>query len=438
MSHLKRSSIITTLAVFIFTTLFSSYTVSALANTCDIPDPKDPEACLDTFYSNNNITLYNPNAKTCSSTSSTSSALIGDDNAAKIFNYLTGKGLSPEQAAGVVGNFKKEATLAGKIDPAVIQGDPPQIAPANYAPVNGVGFGIAQWTFTPRQAPLVALAKSQSKSIIELSVQLDYLWQELNSTHAVALASLKAATTPEDAAYVFHRDYEGSRDTEQTVRQVRGGAAREAFEKYKGASVTANASSSGCTSTGASLTNFMGDNFTIYNQCQYPPYGGSWGTKLTPYNGTMCANACVPTGLAMISKNLAGKNVTPNETIDYFTSHNLWSTSGTGSNNDSPLAAAEFFGLKIETIANKGDITAYKQVFDKGGLIMALSAGSSPFLSTRHAIVLRGITTEGNFLIADPGRRETNIPPANQPSTDKILSDIRADGYSVSYAFYKQ
>lgn len=438
MSYLKRFSIIATLAVFIFTTLFSGYTASAVANACDIPDPKDPDTCLDNFYSNNYITLYNPNAKSCSSTSSSSGALIGDDNAAKIFNFLTAKGLSPEQAAGVVGNFKKEATLADKIDPAIIQGDPPQIAPANYTPVNGVGFGIAQWTFTPRQQPLIELAKSQSKSIIELSVQLDYLWQELNSTHATALASLKAAATPEDAAFVFHRDYEGSRDTEATVREVRGGAARAAFEKYKGTSVTAGASSTGCASTGASLTNFMGDNFTIYNQCQYPPYGGAWGTKLTPYNGTMCANACVPTGLAMISKNLAGKDVTPNDTIDYFTSHNLWSSTGSGSNNDSPLAAAEFFGLKIETISNKGDIAAYKQVFDKGGLIMAMSAGSSPFLSTRHAVVLRGITKDGNFLIADPGRKETNVAPANQPSTDKILSDIRADGYSVSYAFYKQ
>ena len=88
--------------------------------------------------------------------------------------------------------------------------------------------------------------------------------------------------------------------------------------------------------------------------------------------------------------------------------------------------------------AQSGDLAAYQEVFSKGGLIITAAVGSSPYLSTGHAIVLRGITPEGNFLIADPGYKETNIPPANQFSTNHILTSIRSDPNSGVFALYKK
>jgi hypothetical protein len=89
-------------------------------------------------------------------------------------------------------------------------------------------------------------------------------------------------------------------------------------------------------------------------------------------------------------------------------------------------------------MAEKADIAAYKDVFANGGLIMAISTGTAPFTSNRHAIVIRGITAEGKFMIANPARSDLNNAPANQPDINKILTDIRSDTGSAVYAFYKQ
>lgn len=445
MNRLKRTMIIATLSAFVFSSLAGPYASAADESLCTIPNPTKPEVCYDDFYSGNNILYYDPNAKDCVAPTATATqvstgSLQGNSNAEKIFTFLTGKGLSAEQAAGILGNFQQESSF----DPAIIQGG--GTADQNYTMVNGVGFGIAQWTFTARQAPLQALANKTSRGINDLSLQLDFLWQELNTTHSGALASLKAETTPERAAYVFHRDFEGSADSEAAVIQVRGGNAKVLFEKFKSlapgssTATTASTSTSGCVSTalapGKGTANFLSDSFTIYNQCTFAPYGGSWGSRLTPSGGTMCENACIPTSLAMIAKNMTGAAVTPEHTIDYYDEHKLWNP-GFGSFNSSPLTAAAGFNLKVETVANKSAIESYKAVFDKGGLIMALSAGTAPFMPSRHAIVIRGITAQGNFMIADPGRSETNASPVNQPTVNKILTDIRSDSGSVVYAFYK-
>lgn len=442
----KRINILAALTIFVFAT-FISYTPVNAESLCTIPDPEDAKVCYDDFYSGNNILYYDPNASACDAMTvtpaSSSGPLVGNSNAEKIFTYLTGKGLSAEQAAGVLGNFQQESGF----DPAIIQGG--AIAGANYTPVNGIGFGIAQWTFTARQAPLVNLARSSGRSVIDLSLQLDFLWQELNTTHARSLTTLKEATTPERAAYVFHRDFEGSADSESFVLLVRGGNARKLYEQYKNlapgsTTVTPVSSTSADCPTattgagsGTGSTNFMSDSFTIYNQCQYPPYGGPWGTMRTTYGFTMCAAACGPTALAMISRNMNGSNITPMETINYYTENKLWFVGG-GSLISSLGKAAGAFGLTATPITNKGDVAAYKEVFDKGGLISVSARGTSPFLSYGHTIVLRGITPEGNFMIADPGYKETNIAPANQINVNKILTDVRNDSSSVSYAYFKK
>lgn len=368
-----------------------------------------------------------------------SGPLMGNDNAEKIFIYLTGKGLTAAQAAGILGNFQQESGF----DPAIIEGG--ATAGPNYLPVNGVGFGLAQWTFSPRQDPLVAMARDTNRNIIDLSLQLDYLWSELTGTYINALNNLKKETTPERAAYVFHRDYEGSADSETTVILVRGGNARALYDKYQslapGTVISAPGPASKCTPSGGTggLSDFMGDDFVIYNQCAYPPFGGPWGNRMTPYGQTMCSAACGPTSLAMVAINMTGAKVTPNDTIDYYTAHSYWYDKG-GSLISAIGDAAPGFGMTATRFdrAQSGNLAAYQEVFAKGGLIITAAVGTSPYLSTGHAIVLRGITADGKFLIADPGYKETNIPPANQFSTNQILTTIRSDPNSGVFALYKK
>lgn len=447
MKRLKQFSLLTILSVFVFSTVITTLPVSAVSELCDIPDVTDPNICLDGFYGGNDILYYDPNAPQCSAApagTGSNAVIVGNSNAEKIFIYLTGKGLTSQQAAGVLGNFQQESGF----DPAIIQGG--AIADENYTPVNEVGFGIAQWTFTDRQAPLVQLAKSSGRSVTDLGLQLDFLWQELSTTHKRSLETLKAASDPEGAAFVFHRDFEVSADTEAAVRAVRGRNARLLYEKYKDlAPVAATPSSTTpaadcdnetAPSAGVSSMNFLSNDFTIYNQCEFGPYGGDWGTRTaeSATRGTICAEGCIPTSLAMIAKNLTGLDVTPDDTVNLYNAAGLWNANGPGSMVTSPMNAAFNYKMKVEQITDKGNVATYKAVFDKGGLVMAISTGSSPFLPGRHAIVIRGITSDGKFMVADPGRTENNRSPLNMPAVNKILTDIRGDGMSISYAFYKQ
>ena len=195
---------------------------------CDIPNPDNKADCLDDYYSSNGITLYDPNTPICEaspSTAATSSTdMTGNDNAEKIFRYLIGKGLTAEQAAGVMGNLYAESRL----DPAIEQGG--RIVDATYILIPNVGFGLAQWTAPSRQDALMEFQRNSGKTIIDLGMQMDFLWLELSNS---SLAALKATTTPEDAAYIFHRDFERSADSEATVLANRGGKAREFYEQFK-------------------------------------------------------------------------------------------------------------------------------------------------------------------------------------------------------------
>lgn len=146
-----------------------------------------------------------PNASAAGVGSSTT-PLSGTNNTQIAYNYFVAKGLTNFQAAGIVGNFLQESGL----NPAIQEHGK---GVSGILPVNGVGFGIAQWTFTARQAPLVAFAKAAGQPIDTLGVQLDFAWQELNTTHKGALDALRATTNVVDATEIFLKLFEGDPGT---------------------------------------------------------------------------------------------------------------------------------------------------------------------------------------------------------------------------------
>ncbi len=159
--------------------------------------------------------------------------LAGSDNIEKILNFFMQKGLTLAQAAGFVGNMQQESGLR----PDIEQGG--RIVDENYTPINGVGFGLIQWTWTARQAPLVALADEMGMPITSIEVQLEYVWQELNADYQHTLEALRATNDPVEAAVAVHGPpwpgYEASADSPAFVREVRGGYAKEVYDKYKDA-----------------------------------------------------------------------------------------------------------------------------------------------------------------------------------------------------------
>lgn len=120
---MKRFIKIFILAVFIFTSLGGSSNAYAMDKT---------------FFSQNDILFYDPEASACPGQSGGAiTALVGNDNTEKILRYFVDRGLTPEQASGIAGNFWQES----RHRPNVVQGG--AVVDNTYTMVGGTGFGIA-------------------------------------------------------------------------------------------------------------------------------------------------------------------------------------------------------------------------------------------------------------------------------------------------------
>lgn len=112
------------------------------------------------------------------------------DKKKQAMNFFVSKGLSAHAAAGIVGNLMQESGLN-----TTIKGD------------GGKAFGLAQW-HPDRQKGLKALAKSRGSDISDFETQLEYVWQELNSSHKSALNGLLNSTNVEQATTAFMKHFE--------------------------------------------------------------------------------------------------------------------------------------------------------------------------------------------------------------------------------------
>lgn len=210
----------------------------------------------------NDIEFYDENA--CAngndpSSSSTGTMQEGSAKVEPILSYLTNKGLTLNMAAGFAGNMKQESGW----EPRVIGGG--KLVSGNYIPINGQAFGLVQWTFSARQKPLVELAQKTNRNTTDLGLQMDYVWQEITTTHKDTLARLiaKPNVSAEEAAVIVHggrtshiqssignisdadskyvwyfhdagNGYEVSADTAQDVINKRAKPAAEIANTYRG------------------------------------------------------------------------------------------------------------------------------------------------------------------------------------------------------------
>lgn len=154
-------------------------------------------------------------------------AATGPSEADRIaFNFFKSKGLTDEQAAGIVGNFDHEAGMD----------------PTKHQTGGGPGRGIAQWSKGERwdTTPgdnVVDFAAKMGKPATSLEAQLEFTWFELNKFRYLGLKKLQAATTVEQATTVFQDYYERpNKALAHTDRRIaHAKAALDAFGGGKGA-----------------------------------------------------------------------------------------------------------------------------------------------------------------------------------------------------------
>lgn len=125
----------------------------------------------------------------------TAMALSANEHTA--FNYFVAKGLTPVQAAGIVGNLMQESS----------------VVPTSVEYGGGPGRGIAQWSVGGRWDTsggdnMTSYASQHGASRTSLTAQLDFIWFELQSFPGYGLGRLESATTITSAVTAFQTDFE--------------------------------------------------------------------------------------------------------------------------------------------------------------------------------------------------------------------------------------
>lgn len=225
------------------------------------------------FMSMNDILFYDPSQLVCAASGT---KVRGDNNIAKMWNYLIDKGLTDFQAAGILGNIQQESGFSAFR----------QEGAAKW-PLGG--YGIVQWTADRRRAMEADMKKTmpdiydkyykaefggatkESNGYVPegvpveindrlLAYQLDYLYQE-STTRKLRLSwllaplindvteweAIKASKTIRAASDIWLFSFERPADQSEDHAKKRAGFGEEIYQKMKGgssSSLTASVSSS--------------------------------------------------------------------------------------------------------------------------------------------------------------------------------------------------
>ena len=99
---------------------------------------------------------------------------------------------------------------------------------------DGVGYGLAQWTWGPRKQKLLEYAKSHEGSVGNLDIQLQYLEQELKNDYPGVLQKLRNATSIEQASNVVLHEFERPQNQSASVEQYRASRGQAYYKQYHG------------------------------------------------------------------------------------------------------------------------------------------------------------------------------------------------------------
>lgn len=158
----------------------------------------------------------------------TAAQVGGNSNVSKIWNFLASKGLSPVAIAGILGNLQQESGLH----------------PTAVNPQSGA-YGIAQW-LGPRYQALLQFAAQHHESASDLTTQLQFLWQELQSGQDGSVKVLNSQTSPSSAAEYFEQYYERGGNGPDVMMQNRMNYAQQYYNDYvqavQGSNPSANVS----------------------------------------------------------------------------------------------------------------------------------------------------------------------------------------------------
>ena len=156
-----------------------------------------------------------------------------------IWNYLYDKLRNVYGTAALMGNLMAESSL----NPVCANGVKKLgLTNTEYTAIvdegkndnfitDGIAYGLVQWCYKTRKQGLLLKARQENKSIGDIYIQLDYLWQELQAYKTV-LNALYSATNVKDASDIVMLKYEKPANTGDSAKQKRANYGTKYLEKY--------------------------------------------------------------------------------------------------------------------------------------------------------------------------------------------------------------
>ena len=162
------------------------------------------------------------------------------DREKAIWTFLSGKGLTAYAVAGLMGNLYAESALRSNnlqnsFERKLGMSDKGYTTAVNNGSYKNfgddrAGYGLAQWTWPARKKNLLIFAKAQGKSIDDLQMQLDFLWQELQG-YSKSLAALKEGKSIKAVSDVILLDFEKPADKSNDVKNRRARFGKEIYDR---------------------------------------------------------------------------------------------------------------------------------------------------------------------------------------------------------------
>ena len=141
-----------------------------------------------------------------------------DTNEVLTWRYLLDKGLTPYGAAGLMGNLYVESgfkpnnleNYGNKLLKMSDEEYTKQVQNGTYTKFvdDGLGYGLAQWTWWSRKEGLLKASKETKLPIDSLKLQLDYLYLELSTGYGNVLNVLKRARNVQEPTELVMKKFE--------------------------------------------------------------------------------------------------------------------------------------------------------------------------------------------------------------------------------------
>lgn len=164
----------------------------------------------------------------------------------------------------------------------------------------------------------------------------------------------------------------------------------------------------------------------IHNLIYYNQTDGAWAEKAYG-SDTIGRYGCGPVAMAMVVSTLTETDIDPAKMARHCVDHGYWAKKH-GSYWSIVPGVAEDFGLKCTSFPpGETERDRIVQSLATGQLLVAMM-GPGHFTNRGHFIVLRGLTLDGNVLVADPASPDRSLIPWDLDLILEELSPNRSNG----------